>query len=260
MQNIFIYLLIIAIFSLIIYKPVEGVAGPKVGSVIFPNSISGTTTVNHKPLEITEKNQVKSLVKTKIHEKKDQRVQKKRTGEHWHESREDVDVKKDVDVVHRYPEIWNEASLIDCHEKKETIHKDYKRLKLLKNRVRLLFEYRLPILQGIQSMKNNIPYTIQKVQSAAATLSTSPREMAKVSGPTTKQAQAQALARSSPPELAPIESQTFIERPAEGQIGGVADLGIHKAFQYIPEPLYPVAANIRSQGDKFAGDLAGVDF
>ena len=147
MMQILIYLLIMILSSLLMSKK-EGLKGPMVGSVNFPKSYKG-------------------LVKTEITEKRDQRVSKNERGEHWLEAREDVDVKKDVDVVHRYPEVWNEASLRDCNEKKNIIHKDFYRLQNLKNTVRNLVAYRKQILGAIKNLNYNVDISKKKIDQRA---------------------------------------------------------------------------------------------
>ena len=76
--------------------------------------------------------------KTEVTEKQDKRTDKDVREEVWHEKREDVDVKKDVDVVHRYPEIWNTASLADCNEKKKIIFNNRNTVETLREQVKNL--------------------------------------------------------------------------------------------------------------------------
>ena len=165
MYHLFIYLLILFLIKLLIIPVREG--GPMVGSVKFPSRYTGTTNVTHKPISISEKNNVKGLVKTEITEKKDQRVSKNRRGEHWHEAREDVDVKKDVDVVHRYPEVWNNDSLKNCHSKMVIIHKNNHKLKILRKKISKLVEYRKQIVRAIEYMLHNIGISEKKLHNSA---------------------------------------------------------------------------------------------
>jgi len=154
----FIHLLIGLLAGLIIYnffyKIREG-SGPMVGSIMFPTMYQGKTDVTHKPIEVREKQDVKTLVKTEVTEKSDKRVDKDVRQEVWHEQREDVDVKKDVDVVHRYPEIWNSASLADCNEKKSIIFSNYNAVSNLKEQVKNLSEWVNSIMPSIRANERN---------------------------------------------------------------------------------------------------------
>jgi hypothetical protein len=124
---------------------------PMVGSIMFPTMYQGKTDVTHKPIEVRDKQDVKTLVKTEVTEKTDKRTDKDVRGEHWHEQREDVDVKKDEDVVHRYPEIWNLASQKDCHEKKKIIFENYNTIKNLQEQVKNLSSWVNNIMPSIRN-------------------------------------------------------------------------------------------------------------
>lgn len=165
----FIYLLIGLLIGLLLrnmFTIREG-AGPMVGSIMFPAAYTGTTNVKHKPIKITEKTDVKGLVKTEITEKKDQRVSKDVKGEHWHESKTDVDVKKDVDVVHRYPEIWNAASLRDCNNKKKIIFDNYNSINRLRRELRNLTTWYNQSEPSIEATKQNININLNNIKKSA---------------------------------------------------------------------------------------------
>ena len=151
-----IYLLIF-ILSFIICQNLkirEG-QGPMVGSILWPSSYKGTTKVLHKPIKVKEKTDVKRYVKTEVTEKKDARVDTDVKAEHWYEDKEDVDVKKDVDVVHRYPEIWNVASVRDCNNKKKIIWDNYNAASKLQIEVKNLIEWFNDITPAIKANEKN---------------------------------------------------------------------------------------------------------
>ena len=124
---------------------------PMVGSIMFPTMYKGKTDVTHKPIEIRDKQDVKTLVKTEVTEKTDKRTDKDVRGEHWHEQREDVDIKKDEDRVIRYPEIWNLASQKDCHEKKKIIFENYNTIANLQEQVKNLSAWVNNIMPSIRN-------------------------------------------------------------------------------------------------------------
>ena len=124
---------------------------PMVGSIMFPTMYQGKTDVTHKPIEVRDKQDVKTLVKTEVTEKTDKRTDKDVRGEHWHEQREDVDVKKDEDRVIRYPEIWNLASQKDCHEKKKIIFENYNTIANLQEQVKNLSAWTNSIMPSIRN-------------------------------------------------------------------------------------------------------------
>ena len=124
---------------------------PMVGSIMFPTMYQGKTDITHKPIEVRDKQDVKTLVKTEVTEKTDKRTDKDVRGEHWHEQREDVDVKKDEDKVIRYPEIWNVASQKDCHEKKKIIFDNFNRIAKLKEQVKNLSMWTNNIMPSIRN-------------------------------------------------------------------------------------------------------------
>ena len=124
---------------------------PMVGSIMFPTMYQGKTDVTHKPIEVRDKQDVKTLVKTEVTEKTDKRTDKDVRGEHWHEQREDVDVKKDEDRVIRYPEIWNLASQKDCHEKKKIIFENYNTIANLQEQVKNLSSWANSIMPSIRN-------------------------------------------------------------------------------------------------------------
>ena len=154
---------------------------PMVGSIMFPTMYQGKTDVTHKPIEVRDKQDVKTLVKTEVTEKTDKRTDKDVRGEHWHEQREDVDVKKDEDRVIRYPEIWNLASQKDCHEKKKIIFENYNTIANLQEQVKNLSAWVNNIMPSIRingrnalinsnKLKINSKQTSKGMMSAAAEL------------------------------------------------------------------------------------------
>ena len=154
---------------------------PMVGSIMFPTMYQGKTDVTHKPIEVRDKQDVKTLVKTEVTEKTDKRTDKDVRGEHWHEQREDVDVKKDEDRVIRYPEIWNLASQKDCHEKKKIIFENYNTIANLQEQVKNLSAWVNSIMPSIRNnersalinsnkLKINSKQTSKGMMSAAAEL------------------------------------------------------------------------------------------
>ena len=164
----FIKLLIGLLIGLIICNFVnfnfrEG-QGPMVGSIMFPTMYQGKTDVSHKPIKVKEKQDVKTLVKTEVTEKQDKRTDKDVREEKWHEMREDVDVKKDVDVVHRYPEIWNAASLADCNEKKNIIFNNRNTVETLREQVKNLTVWVNEIMPSIEANERNAKINFDKLK------------------------------------------------------------------------------------------------
>lgn len=154
-----IYLLIGLLLGVILnnyFGTIREGQGPMVGSIMFPTMYQGKTDVTHKPIEVREKQDVKTMVKTQVTEKSDKRVDKDVRAEHWHEQREDVDVKKDVDVVHRYPEIWNVASIRDCNEKKKIIFSTYNSVSNLRESVKNLTEWVNSIMPAVKTNERNM--------------------------------------------------------------------------------------------------------
>ena len=174
-MNTFINLLIGLLIGLIICNFMNFIIregqGPMVGSIMFPTMYQGKTDVSHKPIKVKEKQDVKTLVKTEVTEKQDKSTDKDVREEKWHEMREDVDVKKDVDVVHRYPEIWNTASLADCNEKKKIIFNNRNTVETLREQVKNLTVWVNEIMPSIEANERNAKINFDKLKNNSKNVS-----------------------------------------------------------------------------------------
>ena len=64
-------------------------------------------------------------------------------------------MKRDVDEVHRYPEIWNLASLSDCNDKKKIIWDTYNTARRAQVDLRNLVQWFNDIIPSIQANERN---------------------------------------------------------------------------------------------------------
>ena len=139
-----INLLIGLLFGLIIYNlgyfRIREGQGPMVGSIMFPTSYKGITDVLHKKIEVKEKTNTDIFTQadTDVVQKKDVRVDTDIKSQHWLDKKKDVDEKKNVDVVHRQPEVWNNASIEDCNKKKKQLFDNFNYIQELQNEVKML--------------------------------------------------------------------------------------------------------------------------
>ena len=152
----FIHLLIGLLIGLLLrnmFTVREG-AGPMVGSIMFPTSYRGKTDVEHKPIKVKEKTDISTQKKTDLVSKKDVRVDTDIKSQHWHESKKDVDEKKDVDIMHRYPQVWNTASIEDCNKKKNQLFKNHVQITKLQKELKYLTEWLNKLVPTIKSSEN----------------------------------------------------------------------------------------------------------
>ena len=142
-MHTFINLLIGLLIGLILYNsPFFRIReGQMVGSIMFPTMYKGKTEVTHKPIKVKENTDVFTQVDTDVVEKKDVRVDTDVKVQHWKEKKKDVDEKKDVDVIHRYPQVWQGASIKDCNRKKRILFHNYNRLQDMQKEVKYMKEW-----------------------------------------------------------------------------------------------------------------------
>ena len=122
-------------------KNKKGLAGPMVGSVSFPRSYKGKTTVVHKPISIKDKTDIFTQADTELISKKDVRVDSSSKDQHWSELKRDIDEKKDVDIMHRLPQELNTASIADCNKKEDQLFNNQVQLKRLEEEVDYLTQW-----------------------------------------------------------------------------------------------------------------------
>ena len=164
-MNTFINLLIGLLMGLIIcnfmnFRIREGQV-PMVGSIMFPSSYKGITDVLHKEIKIKEKTNtdVFTQADTDVQVKQDERIDVDKKSQQWYDKKKDIDEKKNVDVVHRQPEVWNTASIEDCNKKKDKLFGNYVQIEQLQKETKYLQEWmnKLPptiIKNEDQSRKN----------------------------------------------------------------------------------------------------------
>ena len=140
-MHTFINLLIGLLIGLILYNSLRIREGQMVGSIMFPTMYKGKTEVTHKPIKVKENTDVFTQVDTDVVEKKDVRVDTDVKVQHWKEKKKDVDEKKDVDVIHRYPQVWQGASIKDCNRKKRILFHNYNRLQDMQKEVKYMKEW-----------------------------------------------------------------------------------------------------------------------
>lgn len=164
-MNTFINLLIGLLMGLILchflnFRIREG-QGPMVGSIMFPTSYKGITDVLHKEIKVKEKTNTDIFTQadTDVQVKQDERIDVDKKSQQWYDKKKDIDEKKNVDVVHRQPEVWNTASIEDCNKKKDKLFQNYVEIEQLQKETKYLQEWmnKLPptiIRNEDQSRKN----------------------------------------------------------------------------------------------------------
>ena len=135
--------------------------GPMVGSIMFPTSYKGITDVLHKEIKEKEKTNTDIFTQadTDVQVKQDERIDVDKKSQQWYDKKKDIDEKKNVDVVHRQPEVWNTASIEDCNKKKDKLFENYVQIEQLQKETKYLLEWmnKLPptiIKNEDQSRKN----------------------------------------------------------------------------------------------------------
>ena len=96
---------------------------------------------------------------TDVQVKQDERIDVDKKSQQWYDKKKDIDEKKNVDVVHRQPEVWNTASIEDCNKKKDKLFENYVQIEQLQKETKYLLEWmnKLPptiIKNEDQSRKN----------------------------------------------------------------------------------------------------------
>jgi len=163
--------LLIGLFCITFFKGIREGAGPMVGSIMFPTMYQGKTDVTHKPIEVWDKQDVKTLIKTDVTEKHDERVDKDVRAEHWHEEREDEIRKKDKDVIQRKWRRWDIGSQRDCHEKKKIIFDNYNAISNLEEGIKNFVQWMNDIFPSVHANERNAKINAEKLKNNSVMVS-----------------------------------------------------------------------------------------
>jgi hypothetical protein len=144
-MDTFINLLIGLLIGLILcsnFRIREG-QGPMVGSIMFPSSYKGITDVLHKKIKVKEKTNtdVFTQADTDVIVKQDERIDVDKKSQQWYDKKKDIEEKKNVDVVRRYPEVWNTASIEDCNKKQDQLFNNYVEIEQMQKETKYLQEW-----------------------------------------------------------------------------------------------------------------------
>ena len=144
-MDTFINLLIGLLIGLILcsnFRIREG-QGPMVGSIMFPSSYKGITDVLHKKIKVKEKTNtdVFTQADTDVIVKQDERIDVDKKSQQWYDKKKDIEEKKNVDVVRRYPEVWNTASIEGCNKKQDQLFNNYVEIEQMQKETKYLQEW-----------------------------------------------------------------------------------------------------------------------
>jgi hypothetical protein len=73
--------------------------------------------------------------------KQDERIDVDKKSQQWYDKKKDIEEKKNVDVVRRYPEVWNTASIEDCNKKQDQLFNNYVEIEQMQKETKYLQEW-----------------------------------------------------------------------------------------------------------------------